>query len=37
MNYIDSEERMSQVATDRATVLGLIQEILRAGTDARRE
>ena len=32
MIYIDSEKRMSQVAADRASMLGLIQEILRAGT-----
>src|SRR5882672_9777635 len=31
MVYIDGEKRMSQVAAVRATVLGLIQEILRAG------
>ncbi len=32
MIYIDGEKRMSQMAADTATVLGLIQEILRAGT-----
>ncbi len=32
MIYIDGENRMSQVAAGRATVLGLIQEIPRVGT-----